>query len=407
MPRDFAVDLGATVSTDSPCITLSWSIRRPGNITAQKIHRRLKGETTWTSLADLATNQTSYADATAVPKVEYEYWMERTYTGIYPTTAMGYLSAGVNVPMVENRGKLLLVIDDTMVTPLAPEIDQLCRDLTGEGWFVQPITAAHTSTAAAVKEQILAAYEADPSNVKMVYLLGHVPVPYSGNSAPDGHSDHVGAWPCDGYYGELNGAWTDTSVNNTAASRSQNDNVPGDGKFDQYSFPNLLELIVGRVDLKGMTRAPSSGVTEAQLLRRYLLRAHDYRMKRGAYASIPRRSIVRDGFGYFSGENFAIAGWGWAFTCAGTQVDEPASGQWFSDSYAGGNTYLVGYGNGGGSYESASTVGYTADFGLKPSRAVFTSLFGSYFGDWDCDNDLLRAPLAGNATGDSLGLTCF
>ena len=25
-------------------------------------------------------------------------------------------------------------------------------------------------------------------------------------------------------------------------------------------------------------------------------------------AAIPRRSLVRDGFGYFSGENFAIAG---------------------------------------------------------------------------------------------------
>jgi autotransporter-associated beta strand protein len=100
-----------------------------------------------------------------------------------------------------------------------------------------------------------------------------------------------------------------------------------------------------------------------------------------------------------------------AFTCAGqapgAPIDEPASGQWFSGSYAGGQTYLLGYGNGSGGFETADTVGHTAEFGLKPSRVVFTSLFGSYFGDWDADNDFLRAPLAGNATGDSLGLTCF
>jgi len=81
--------------------------------------------------------------------------------------------------------------------------------------------------------------------------------------------------------------------------------------------------------------------------------------------------------------------------------------QWFLPAYAGGKSYLVGYGNGGGSWDKADTVGNTVDFGLKTSRVVFTSLFGSFFGDWDSANNFLRAPLAGNATGDSLGLVCF
>ena len=410
-PRDFAIDLSAAASTNSPCLTLNWSIRRSGNIKYQRIHRRLKGETSWVKLSDLDNAQTSYADSNAVTGVEYEYWMERYYTNISPSTAMGYLSAGVNVPMVESRGKLLLVVDSTMVAPLAPEIEQLKADLTGEGWSVQTLTATRTDTAANVKAQILSAYNADPDNVKMVYLLGHVPVPYSGYMAPDGHGDHSGAWPADGYYGEMNGTWTDSSVNTTSASRNQNDNVPGDGKFDQNSFPNFVELMVGRVDLHTMTRAPSSGASETTLLRRYLRRAHDFRMKQGAYANIPRRSLIRDGFGQFGSEAFSICGWAWAFTCVGqapgAPIDEPASGAWFSGSYAGGRDYLMAYGNGGGSYESAASVGHTADFGLKPSRAVFTSLFGSYFGDWDADNNFMRAVLAGNATGDSLGLTCF
>lgn len=407
-PRDFALDLRATAATSSPCITLSWSQRQQGKIASQKIYRRLKSTdgAVWELQATLATNDTSYADASAVPGVEYEYWMQHALT-ISPSPAVGYLSAGVDVPMSESRGILLLVVDSTMALPLAEEIAQLQQDLAGDGWTVQTLSADRTHTAAAVKAQIQAAYLAQSNDVRMVYLLGHVPVPYSGNIAPDGHGDHIGAWPSDGYYGDMDGTWTDVSVNNTSASRAQNDNIPGDGKFDQSSLPSALELSVGRVDLHSMTRAPSSAATETQLLRRYLRRAHDYRHKQNAYAAIPRSALLRDGFGYFSGEAFAIAGWSWMFSGVGLSVDEPGSGQWFSSSYAGGKDYLVGYGNGGGSYESASSVGNTVDFGLRASRVVFTSLFGSYFGDWDSGNNFLRAPLAGNATGDSLGLTCF
>ncbi|HVJ45561.1 MAG TPA: Calx-beta domain-containing protein, partial [Luteolibacter sp.] len=409
VPLDFVVDLKAVVSDTSPHIVLSWTQRVQSNITAQKIHRRLKGATTWTKLADLTTTQTSYTDTTATTGIEYEYWMERNLSGLSPTLALGYLSAGVKVPEVHDRGILLLVVDDTMVVPLAPEISQLRQDLTGDGWTVQTITAPRTGTAVATKALITTAYNANPSLVNCVYLLGHVPVPYSGNQAPDGHvPDHVGAWPADGYYGDMNGTWTDTSVNNSGASSTRNDNIPGDGKFDQTSFPSLVELEVGRVDLHKMTKAPNSSVGEISLLRRYLKNAHDFRHKQGAYAAIPRRSLIRDGFGHaFSSEPFAVNGWAGAYSCVGTTVDQAGSGQWFGSNYAGGKDYLLGHGCGGGSYESASSFGATADLGFKPSRVVFMSLFGSYHGDWDADNNLMRAVLAGNPYGNSLGLTCF
>ena len=64
---------------------------------------------------------------------------------------------------------------------------------------------------------------------------------------------------------------------------------------------------------------------------------------------------------------------------------------------------LFAYGSGGGSWTSASGVGDSlVDFGKKNSKAVFNVLFGSYFGDWDCADNFLRAPLAG--TPNSLGL---
>jgi hypothetical protein len=39
-------------------------------------------------------------------------------------------------------------------------------------------------------------------------------------------------------------------------------------------------------------------------------------------------------------------------------------------------------------------VGTTTDLSTKPVYAVFTFLFGSYFGDWDTKNNLLRSALA-------------
>jgi hypothetical protein len=400
---DYTVDFQVATSPTTPILTLSWTLRQASHITAQKIHRRLKGETVWVKQADLATTDTSYADPTAVEGVEYEYWMQRTFSGISPTNPMGYVAAGSKVPFIESRGTLLLVIDDTMVTPLAPEIAQLRDDLTGDGWNVQQIVALRSSTPPTVKAQILAAYNAAPASVKSVYLLGHVPVPYSGLINPDGHPDHYGAWPADGYYGDMNGTWTDTTANSTQnATRIQN--VPGDGKFDQSGIPSDLELQVGRVDLSNMTKAPAPAIAETDLLRRYLRKAHDFRHVQGAYANIRRVSLIRDGFGTFGSEDFASNGWATAFTCVGRTIDQAPANGWYTTAAT--NTYLFGHGDGGGSYESASSVGSTTEFGRNASRVVFTQLFGSYHGDFDATNDFMRAPLAGNADGTGLGLSC-
>jgi len=408
IPADFAVDLKATPSEVSPVLTLSWTQRLQSNITAQKIHRRLKGETTWVKLADLSTSQTSYADTTAVVGVEYEYWMERSLN-IPPYYAMGYLSAGVKVSASDSRGTLLLVVDDTMNVPLAPEIEQLKMDLAADGWTVQQIIAPRSGTAAGTKALVKAAYDADPANVKMLYILGHVPVPYSGFSNPDGHYSR--ALPSDGYYADMDGNWTDATTFSTSTTGERGDNVAGDGKFDQGSLPSLVELQVGRVDMANLTAAPSSAVSEATLLRRYLHKAHDFRHKLGAYADIPRRTLIRDTWGYaFSSEPFAVTAWSGALTCLGqtySQVDQAPALQWFSPSYAGGKTYLWGHLNGGGNYEYASDSGSSSDFGHQPSGAVFTSAFGSYFEDWDVPKALMRSIIAGNASGDSLALCCF
>ena len=171
---------------------------------------------------------------------------------------------------------------------------------------------ARKDSAANVKRRIKAQYDADPKNVKAVFLFGHVPVAYSGDIVPDGHCpDHRGAWPCDGFYGDMDGEWTDYSVNDRTAADARNRNVPGDGKYDQSSFPAPLKLMVGRVDLANMLGCltyggPATFPSEQELLRNYLNKDHNFRHKD---FDLPRRGVVGDYFGVRDGEAFAASGW--------------------------------------------------------------------------------------------------
>src|SRR5205814_612394 len=195
----------------------------------------------------------------------------------------GYVQSGINVPLLENRGKVVLVVDRTYAAQLASELNRLQQDLVGDGWTVLRHDVGRSDSVVSVKNLIKADYNADPAGVKSVFLFGHVPVPYSGQLNPDGHPEHIGAWPADVYYGDMDGNWTDSSVNYTQsansdpADRARLTNRPGDGKFDQTQIPSSLELEVGRVDLANMPGDDYWGIdavipSETELLRRYLVK---------------------------------------------------------------------------------------------------------------------------------------
>lgn len=413
--RDTVVELAATTSASSPHITLTWNTGT--NVTAQKFWRRVKGSTSWGTATTLGTGDTSHADATALPGVAYEYSFQRTRSAA-PTTAYGSIVAGYRVPLADQRGKVILLVDSTMATPLAPELTLLERNLAGDGWTIfrhdvarSAVSPASTDPAdyaprlaelQAIRSLVQADYNTAPVTDWALLMIGRVPVPYSGQIAPDGHGNHVGAWPTDSYYGDIDGTWTDTTVNNTSTilSDQRNRNVPGDGKFDHSNLPSNVEIQVGRVDLLNMPNAPT-GLNETTLLRQYLGRNHQFRRSLGAYASVQRRAIIDDGFGYFGGEAFAASGYRNAIGFFGRAPGQVDAADWFGN--LGSLRVLFAYGCGGGSFTSASGVGTTTyDFSRRDSKAVFCALFGSYFGDWDATNNFLRAPLGG--TQDSLGL---
>lgn len=416
--RNTVLEVTATTAPSVPHVTLNWITPGGVTVTAQKLWKRQKGTTSWGTAITLGAGDTSYADPTALPGVAYEYSLQRTRSGT-PATVYGAIVAGYNLPLVESRGNVCLLVDATMSVPLAPELGQLDADLTADGWTVfrhdvprAVVSSSSTNSAdwptriseqSAIRALVQADYNTAPGANWALLIVGRIPVPYSGLTAPDGHSNHVGAWPTDAHYGDIDGTWTDTSVNNTSASDARNDNVPGDGKFDHSSFPSAIEMQVGRVDMANMGGVPT-GQTETGLLRQYLVRNHRFRCGEGPYVSVQLRGLFDDNFGYFYGEAFSSSSWRAAMGFFGRDLGQVDALDWFGT--LGTTPVLFAYGCGGGSYTSASGVGTsTLGFGRLDSKAVFTELFGSYFGDWDVSNNFLRSPLAG--TQDSLGLTCM
>jgi hypothetical protein len=378
--QDVSVELSAAVQASPPEITLSWIAN--ASATQYTLFRKLKTETAWgTAIATLAGTEIQYVDNVAEVGISYEYKVVRAGSNF---TGYGYINAGIEIPATEQRGILILVVDNTFTVSLYDEIQRLTDDLEGDGWKVVRYDVSRTAPVTEVKGLILNTYNLDPVHTKAVFLLGHVPVPYSGDINPDGHPDHKGAWPADVYYAELNGNWTDVTVDDTLAADPRNRNKPGDGKFDQGIIPNEAELQIGRVDLANM---PAFTASEEQLLRNYLDKDHAYRHK--VFTAV-HRCVIDDNFGYFSGEAFAASGYKNMGPLVGP--GNVISADYFTTMAT--ESYLWSYGCGGGWYQGASGIGSTADFASSNLQGVFTMLFGSYFGDWDSPDNFLRAPLA-------------
>jgi len=91
----------------------------------------------------------------------YEYQVIKAASGY---SGYGYVQAGIDLPLVENRGKMILVVDNTMATPLAAELSRLQDDLAGDGWTVIRHDVARTAPVTSVKSQIQSDYNADSAN---------------------------------------------------------------------------------------------------------------------------------------------------------------------------------------------------------------------------------------------------
>jgi Secretion system C-terminal sorting domain len=382
--EDAAVEITATTQTAPPSITLHWKPITDDTPTYY-LWRKSKTAISWGPvIATLASTDSSYTDTSVIIDSAYEYHVEASGT----FASDGYIYAGIQCPAIHSKGAMIVLVDSNFTDSCSAALSILMNDLWGDGWQLIRHDLSRNLQDTSVKAVIASDY-ATYSNVKAALIVGHIAVPYSGNFIatgdypPDGHVPyHDGAWPSDIYYSSMTG-WTDAVVTNTLASYTANWNVPGDNKFDQTYIPSTAVLQIGRIDVNNM---PSFNMSEAYLMNSYLTRDHAYKMDS---LGIRHRALINDNFGYFSGEAFAANGWRnfpplvsrdsmYVIPFIASLAD--SSFQWA-------------YGCGGGSFTSASGIGASSDFAANPVNGIFTMLFGSYFGDWNVQDNFLRAPL--------------
>ena len=389
--KNFAVMIKSTIDTSGtkPKVILSWQPDSDAKLYV--VYRKLKTDSSFgNSRAALQSGITTFVDSTVKSGIGYEYKIKKIIDA--DNEGFGYVYTGYDLPAIEYRGKVLVLVDYTVTAALSAELSRLEKDLVGDGWRVEILSVPRAErfnpkSVQIVKEIIEKKRAAEPNDIKSVMLVGKVPAPYSGEYAIDGHiNDHYGAWPADLYYGVFDCQWTDSSAYTESALDSRNFNIPYDGKFDQVFFDGNVSLEIGRIDMFDLNYFPE---TETELLRRYFDKNHNFRHCK---IKMPKKAIIDDKFKLYSNEAFAANAWsefssvlGYDAIVEGNLIDSLPK-----------NSYLWAYGCNQGAYNSILYVAYADLYASQPQNCIFLLLFGSLLGDWDSKDNIMRSGLASN-----------
>ncbi len=254
------------------------------------VNKRLLGTTSWSNVASNITPGTGHWIDTNVSAGEvWEYQVKRNNTWSFASTnysAVGYTLGALLTDNSLYKGQMILLVAQDIPTNLATKYFRLKKELTNEGWFVNELIVPKATNwdsgnqVVTIKTQIQNLYNAAPTTdkPKVLFILGHVPMPRSGSAnvvAPDDHSQNAGARGCDGYYADMDGVYTDTATFNPGGlTTTLAINQPNDFKWDQDYFPSNLEMAFGRVDFADITDVTTS---ELGLIENYLDRLSNYR----------------------------------------------------------------------------------------------------------------------------------
>ncbi|MEK7412165.1 MAG: Ig-like domain-containing protein, partial [Planctomycetota bacterium] len=353
--------------------TFAWPSQPAGTVTS--IYRRNLGTTgsgTWTLRGTATQPVVTYTDAGLTVGTSYEY-------KVACTAGTSYSAVSIDAPLVDSRGAVLLVVDNTIAADLAGPLTRLEMDLVGDGWEVVRMDSPRhgAGTPEALKTAIKSAVTAKPT-INSVLLFGKLPMVRSGILGPDGHTPYR-AHETDTFYADQNGTWTDTTKNVVdAASPEENQNIPGDGKYDQDSYPTALELAVGRVTFHNL---PSFRKSEIEYLRDYLHKDHAWRMGQRNVQYRAYHTDSGNGYYLYTARNWFSPMFGTSGVTFGTQQPAMSTG-----------TYLW----------SVDATGSAGPVNGQAVQAIFTENFKSWrqmF--WRADNTM-RGMLAQ----PDWGLTC-
>ncbi len=392
-------DGGAYIlSTDG----LTWTARSTTNTSPQKdiafgsALQVIASQPGWGNtplISGLSPSTLTYTDTSPQIGIAYDYAVRRhTLGGGTGGLHVEHTPAAIGLPVVEQRGTVILVVENTLPTALANDYSTFRNNLVGDGWKVEEILVPRALTSPTapqrlaevqtIRSAIQALYQADPTGVNTVLLIGRVPVPISGFIGPDGHAGRP--FPADVYYADVSGTWTDTRD-------LPGQYTPGDGKFDQNTPPVLPVLAIGRIDFGDL---PAFSISETQLLQRYFQKNHRF----------------RHGITTANRKSYAANNWGGTATSVSLQdytslpvilgYSAALGFSNFTYSYDGGwktalgaSSYLLSFGSGGGSNTSASGIVTTTDFTTGNYPTFFMTFYGSYFCEYNLSNNLLRSSL--------------
>lgn len=371
--------------TNPEKIILNWNYVATATTTA--VWRKQIEENTWKVLISALTfNDTVYTDTSFKVGVFYEYMLVRTVGG---SVIYGTIAAGTNIAPPKKNMECLVVVDSNLYSRLQKPIDNFIETTELDGWRVKLVMSSANQSPVQVKAKITDWNTTIPFNAeKSIVLIGKVPIPYSGNIAPDAHIEHVGAWPADCYYAELNGStWNDFSVTTPGTTtRPENRNIPGDGKFDESAIPDLLDAQLGRIYLDSLS---VMGVSADSLYIRYFEKIAKYKTKN---KYIPRTACIEDRLNALGSEWPGRNVFQNAYSLVGKDSTVWAPNAFLSTIKS--KQFLFAQVTSTGGYTQVINVATNAQ--VKDSmNAVFQGYFGSYFGDWDNRNNFLRSAIAG------------
>jgi hypothetical protein len=374
----YAVRVTATVQSSPPQITLQWPAEAA---TSFSVSRKSAGAAAWGAETNLPGNATSYTDTAVSVGARYEY---RVIKRTSIATGYGYIMSGIEAPLIDQRGRVIVVVDNSQAGQIAGELQTFLRNLVGDGWTVARIDVSPSDSPASVRDRIRAEYNSDRANTRAVLLLGRIPAVRSGNLNVDGHGARP--LPSDAFYGDMDGNWPDAN---------------GDGVLDPSTLPSDVELQVGRVDFSDL---PGAG-SESALLRQYLNKNHAFRHANRRPA---RRALIGDRFGPRNGEAPAASAFrafpalvgNGSIAIADTSDNAAPSQRWIS--FLAATDYLWVFGGGAGSDTSIGYLGtrgqfsdvLSADLVQLRAKGTFYLLFGSWFMDWTKTDNILRTTLA-------------
>ena len=188
----------------------------------------------------------------------------------------------IDAVSLPTRRFLALLVEERLALQVTAELEQYTADLAVEGFLVRCHPVAADTPPEQIRGLLIEENERWQGCLAGALLVGRVPAARANKNAiaratgmpdeapPDAYWH---AHPCDLYYMNLCGRWTDQD---------------GDGVLDAWTGDRRADIWVSRV--RADTVASAYGTDEAQLVRRYFVKNHAYR--RGQMRLPCRQALV-------------------------------------------------------------------------------------------------------------------